>query len=164
MLCCCADSENLCQLTNRITKIIVASLERKLSLKLSNESIYGSTVLLHILLAILTMALHYRRYTLHYNSFVSRQVSGGPREEQKGGRRGRRWKEMRWAWGWEGIPVSKPRQPELHCIPLPRNRKEKEKVTTCANMQTPLTLSLFMGAPSADTFNSSTLKQPKHKS
>lgn len=71
---------------------------------------------------------------------------------------------MRWAWGWEGIPVSKPRQLELHCIPLPRNRKEKQKVTTCANMQTPLTLSLFMGAPSADTFNSSTLKQPEHKS
>lgn len=59
--------------------------------------------------------------------------------------------------------MSKPRQPELHCIPLPRNRKEKEKVTTCANMQTPLTLSLFMGAPSADTFNSSTSPNTKAK-
>lgn len=80
--CVAADSENLCQLTNRITEIIVASLERKLLLKLSNESIYGSTVPLHMLLAKLTMALHYRRYTLHYNSFVSRHVSGGPRGEQ----------------------------------------------------------------------------------
>lgn len=74
-LCCCVDSENLCQLTKTITEIIVASLERKLSLKLSNESIYGSTVLLHMLLAILPMILRYRRYALHYNSFVLRYVS-----------------------------------------------------------------------------------------
>lgn len=78
-----ADSENLCQLTNRITEIIVASLERKLSLKLSNESIYGSTVLLRMLLSILKKALRYRRYTLNITVlFRDTSVGGGPNQNQ----------------------------------------------------------------------------------
>lgn len=73
-------------------------------------------------------------------------------------RRGRSWKEMKWAWGWEGIPVSKPRQPELYCILLLHKKKDKEKVAACANVQTLHTLSLFFRAPSVDTFNSLTQK------
>lgn len=44
------------------------------------------------------------------------------------GRRMRRgWKETKWGWGWEDIPLSKPRQPELDCFLLPHQKKKRGK-------------------------------------
>lgn len=42
-------------------------------------------------------------------------------------RRGRRWKETKWAWGWAGIPVSKLRQPAPYCILTPHTREREEE-------------------------------------
>lgn len=77
-------------------------------------------------------------------------------------RRGR-WKDRRWAWGWEGIPTCKPRQLELYCVLLPCEWTEKEKVMACANMQTLLKLTPFDWASSVDAFNSQAFRPLRHK-
>lgn len=72
------------------------------------------------------------------------------------------WKDRRWAEGWEGIPTNKPRQLELYCVLLPRERTEKEKVMACMNKQTLLKLKPFVWASSVDA-KSQTFKQLRHK-